>query len=225
MNNKIYSKLILLAIVIVSAVYIYVHFDLYEYFEMRDKLMEFINSFGPLSIVVFILIQIVQVLIAPVPGEVSGFIGGYLFGIVFGTIYSTIGLTIGSWLAFILSRTFGLPLVEKFVNPKILARYDHFMEHKGIFVSFLLFLLPGFPKDALCYILGLSHMNIKIFLIISTVGRLFGTLMLSIQGNLVRNDQDMAFIVISVIGGIVFILGYFFGQKWLDNIKKKRRSE
>ena len=96
--------------------------------------------------VIFIGLQILQVIVAPIPGEVNGFIGGYLYGPVLGTLYSTIGLTIGSWLAFLLARWLGLPFVEKMINPKIIQKYDHFMEHRGILITFILFLIPGFPE-------------------------------------------------------------------------------
>ena len=225
MNNKLLTRLIILFVALAAAVFLFVYFDIYIYFIDRKKAIELVTSFGSLSVAIFIALQIIQVLIAPFPGEATGFIGGYLYGITFGTIYSTIGLSIGSWLAFILSRAFGLPFVEKFVSQKIINQYDHFMEHKGILVSFLLFLIPGFPKDALCYILGLSHMDIRAFIVIATVGRLLGTIMLSIQGSFVRNNQDMAFFIFLGISGLIFMVGYFFGQKWLKKVRERHELQ
>jgi uncharacterized membrane protein YdjX (TVP38/TMEM64 family) len=83
-------------------------------------------------------------------------------------------------------------------------------------VAFLLFLIPGFPKDALCYVLGLSHIKIWIFLVISTLGRLLGTLMLSMQGNLLRNNQDATFLVVTAAGIIIVVVGYLLGRKWFE---------
>lgn len=223
--NKYVTRLIILLTFIAAAVVFVLHFDLYTFFVNRLEIIKFVSSFGPLSVVIFIALQILQVLIAPIPGEVTGFIGGYLYGIIPGTIYSTIGLSIGSWIAFALSRTFGLPLVEKFVSPKVISKYDHFMAHKGTFVSFLLFLIPGFPKDALCYILGLSHMDVRSFIVISTVGRLLGTIMLSAQGSCVRNDQHWTFFILLGISGLIFLVGYFFGQDWLAKIKEKHEKK
>jgi len=62
------------------------------------------------------------------------------------------------------------------------ARFEHLVEHQGIFLFFFLFLFPGFPKDFLCYILGLSRMPWQIFLFITGIGRIPGTLMLTLQG-------------------------------------------
>ena len=220
MNRKAIFKLAILLLLIAAGIFIFSHYHLYSFFSDRTKIIKFLSSFGPLSIVVFIGIQILQVLVAPIPGEVTGFIGGYVYGIFLGTLYSTIGLTIGSWLAFALSRTLGMPFVERTVSKKIIHQYDHIMAHQGTWVAFLLFLIPGFPKDALCYVLGLSHIRTRTFLVISTVGRLLGTLMLSIQGNCLRNNQDKAFIIMLVISVTIFVLGYFFGKKWFKKYHK-----
>ena len=220
MNNKYILRLIILILCITAIVFLSIHYDLYSFFVDRKQIVQFVKSFHPYDAFIFIFIQILQVLAAPIPGEVTGFIGGYIYGITLGTIYSTIGLTIGSYIAFFLSRTFGLPFVEKFISKESLNKYDYFIAHKGTFVSLALFIIPGFPKDILCYILGLSHMKAMAFVVVSTVGRLLGTLLLSIQGNLLRNDQDMAFFILLGACGLLFFFGYFFGQNWLKNRKK-----
>jgi uncharacterized membrane protein YdjX (TVP38/TMEM64 family) len=174
-------------------------------------MIEFIESFHPYDDFVFIALQIFQVLIAgALPAEITGLIGGYLYGPVLGTIYSTIGLSIGSWLAFLLARVYGLPLVRRVVKASIIQKYDHFMELRGPLVSFILFLIPGFPKAALCYIIGLSQMNIWTFIVVSAVGRLFGTILLSVSGSSVRNDQVIVLLALLVIIGIISLLVYFY---------------
>ncbi len=181
-----------------------------------------IKSFHPFDEVAFIALQILQVIAAPIPGEATGLIGGYLFGPIPGTIYFTIGLTIGSWIAFMLARVFGMPLVEKVVNPKVIAKYDHFLEHQGAFVSFLLFLIPGFPKDCLCYIMGVSHMPTRTFIIISTVGRLLGTMLLSVSGSCARNDQYMALVGIMLVSAIFIIVAFIYRDNLLAMLKKSK---
>jgi uncharacterized membrane protein YdjX (TVP38/TMEM64 family) len=180
----------------------------------------FIKSFGPWSIVVFIFFQILQVLLAPIPGEVTGVIGGYIYGPVLGTLYSTIGLAVGSWLAFCLAHLFGEPLVEKIVKPETLRRYDNFLQHKGRLVIFILFLIPGFPKDALSYILGLSHMRAFSFIIISTAGRLLGTISLSIIGGLAQARQYKWLGIVLILCGIIVIAAYMNREKLIHELKK-----
>ncbi|HYR02419.1 MAG TPA: TVP38/TMEM64 family protein, partial [Syntrophobacteria bacterium] len=189
----------------------------------RERLINFIKSFHPYDEFVFILFQILQVVFAPIPGEVTGLIGGYLYGPVLGTIYSTVGLTVGSWLAFMLARFLGLPFVEKAVNPEILKKYDYVMEHQGAIVSFILFLIPGFPKDYLCYIMGLSHMKLWTFLIISTVGRLIGTMLLSMSGSYVRSNHYVGLLVLLGAGGVFVLLAYLYRERWIDMLRSKER--
>jgi uncharacterized membrane protein YdjX (TVP38/TMEM64 family) len=222
MNGKALIKITILFALIVACVFLFFYYDLYTFFFSQKKIIDFVNSFGPLSVLIFIGLQILQVIVAPIPGEVNGFIGGYLYGPVLGTLYSTIGLTIGSWIAFVLARLLGLPFVEKVIDAKMLAKYDHFMEHRGTLITFILFLIPGFPKDALSYIIWLSHMKMTTFLMVCTGGRLFGTLMLSISGNCARNDQNIALAAILGISALIVALAYYYHEELLHLIRNKR---
>lgn len=166
------------------------------------------------------MLQVVQVLAAPMPGEVTGFIGGYVYGIVIGIILSTIGLTIGSWMAFSLARFFGRPFVEKFIKKETMDKYDYLLHHKGAFLVFLLFLTPGFPKDSLCYILGLGHLSTKEFLAISTVGRFVGTVLLTLGGSYIYNHQYRRFFVLFGIAIIAVFLSMIYRDK-IERVFKK----
>jgi uncharacterized membrane protein YdjX (TVP38/TMEM64 family) len=225
MNGRFIFKMLLLIGFVVLGTYLFIHFDLHRFFTDRNKAIQFIKSFHPFDEAAFIVLQILQVIAAPIPGEATGLIGGYVFGPILGTIYSTIGLTVGSWIAFILARIFGMPLVEKAVNPKVIAKYDHFLEHQGAFVSFLLFLIPGFPKDCLCYIMGVSHMPTRTFIIISTVGRLLGTMMLSVSGSYARNDQYMALVGIILVSGVFAIIAFIYRNGLLKMLKKNKKYD
>jgi uncharacterized membrane protein YdjX (TVP38/TMEM64 family) len=148
----------------------------------KEKVKGFLRATGPLAPLVFVSVQALQVVIAPIPGEATGFIGGYLFGVPLGMLYSTIGLTMGSIMAFGLGRWLEHKFVERVVSRETLERFDFLMERQGALIAFFLFVVPGFPKDYLCFILGLSLMSWKLFLLLCTVGRLPGTLMLTLQG-------------------------------------------
>jgi uncharacterized membrane protein YdjX (TVP38/TMEM64 family) len=220
MNGRLIFRISGLLLLIVLTTYLFIYFDLYIFLVDKQKAITFVNSFHPYDEVAFISLQILQVVAAPIPGEATGLIGGYLFGPILGTIYSTIGLTVGSWIAFMLARIFGMPLVEKVVNPEVIAKYDHFLEHQGAFVSFLLFLIPGFPKDCLCYIMGVSHMPTRTFIIISTLGRLLGTMLLSVSGSYARNDQYMALVGIMLVSGIFVAVAFIYRDGLLAMLKK-----
>ncbi len=219
-RHYVLSALALFAFFSVGA-YLFFHYDLHVLFSDREEAVKRITSFDPYDEIIFIALQILQVIFAPIPGEASGFIGGYLYGPYLGTVYSTIGLTIGSWLAFLLAHVFGLPLVERIVKPETLRRYDYVLEHKGVFIAFFLFLIPGFPKDYLCYILGLSHMRAPTFLVISTVGRLFGTIMLSTFGSFARNNQFWPLAGLLAFTGLFLLVAYVYREKWLEKIRER----
>jgi uncharacterized membrane protein YdjX (TVP38/TMEM64 family) len=217
-------KGILLIFFIILGAYLVIHYELNFFLIDQNKVIAFINSFHPYDDFVFVVFQIFQVLIVgAIPGEISEFIGGYIYGPVLGTIYSAIGLCIGSWLAFGLSRIYGLPFVRRIVNPSIMEQYDYLMEHQGRHISFFLFMIPGFPKAALCYIIGLSHMTIWTFIAVSTPGRLLGIILVSICGSSLKNHQGMIFFILLIIMSIIFLLAYFFRDR-LMKLTGKRKS-
>jgi len=223
LNNRRILKILVLILIFILGIKLLFNYRYYDYVVYyNQKIIAFIESFHPYDSIAFIVIQIFQVLVAgAIPAEISGFVGGYLYGSILGTIYSTIGLSIGSWLAFLLSRRYGLPFVTRVVNPSIMDKYDHFIGARGPFVSFILFLIPGFPKAALCYILGLSQMNIWTFIGVSTVGRLFGTILLSLTGDSVRTMRIVLIFIILVIVAIIYLLVYFYRHRLLGMTRKE----
>jgi uncharacterized membrane protein YdjX (TVP38/TMEM64 family) len=95
------------------------------------------------------------------------------------------------------------------------------MEARGPLVSFILFLIPGFPKAAFCYIIGLSKMNIWIFIGISTFGRLFGTILLSVSGDSFRAMRIAVLLIILGLVAVFYLLVYIYRHKLLAMTKKQ----
>jgi len=188
-NKKTIGGFMLAALVLGGMFYLLYAHGFIAYFTDKTRLLHFINEHRAYAALIFIGLQVLQVVAAPVPGEMTGFVGGMLFGTVAGIFYSTIGLALGSWVAFMLARLAGRPLVEMVVKAETIKRYDYVMKHKGLFLAFLMFLVPGFPKDILCYLLGLGHMGQRDFLLVSTSGRLLGTTLLTLGGTFFRNRQ------------------------------------
>ena len=193
---------------------------LYNSLYDRYQLKRLISSFGPYSPVAYIFIQILQVVIAPIPGGAIEFLGGYLFGVKAGFFYSMIGLILGSFAAFGIARIFEKLAVEKFVSPQTMKKFDYLIGHEGVILSFLLFLIPGFPKDALCYILGLTPMHTGIFLFISTVGRIPGTLIACLQGGKAFEHQYKTFLILLGISALIILVFYIYHDEIHHAIKK-----
>src|SRR5438445_3608458 len=196
--------------------------NLGKFYTRRRRLARFLRSLGPYSAAVFMLLQALQVVISPIPGELTGVVGGYVYGVNFGFLFSTLGLTLGSWIAFELANIFGRPLVERFVTKNVLEKFHFLTTNAGAVISCLLFIIPGFPKDYLCYILGLTGMNLVTFLIVSTIGRMPGTYLLTIQGASIGSGHYVTAIVIATISGLVVLLAYIYRSElhhWIRNFQ------
>lgn len=197
---------------------------LYQVLTDRQLVSDYVASFGAAAPLVFMGVQVAQVVMAPIPGEATGFIGGYLFGAFAGCFYSSIALTIGSWLNFVIGRFVGKRWVRRIIPREKLDRYDHLMRHQGMLVVFLLFLFPGFPKDYLCLFLGISTMPMRVFLLMTMVGRIPGTLMLSLQGALVFEKNYLIFCLLLALNAIAIYYGYRYREslyRWVENINKE----
>jgi uncharacterized membrane protein YdjX (TVP38/TMEM64 family) len=203
----------------------------YRYFFNLKRLKLFVASFGPYAAPVFVLLQCMQVIIAPIPGEVTGFVGGLLFGVWKGTLFSTIGLTIGSVIAFAIGRLLGANFVHKIVKQEYIERFDDFVTHKGLYIAWMLFILPGFPKDSLCYLLGLTKMRYIDLILLNVLGRLPGTLMLVLQGSAVRRGHYQEFSMYLVGSALLVSALYIFRNQivrflsYLAPIFRKKRDD
>jgi uncharacterized membrane protein YdjX (TVP38/TMEM64 family) len=183
-----------------------------------------IRAAGGAAPIVFIFAQVLQVLLAPVPGEATGFVGGYLFGAVPGFFYSTVGLTMGSWLNLCIGRAVGRRYVRRLIPKTQLARFDRLLRRQGALAVFMLFLFPGFPKDYLCLFLGLSALPLKLLLVLAAVGRIPGTLVLSLQGAALFAG-DIVLLVVSV--GVFLGIGaaaYGFRHRFYQWVAKVNGS-
>jgi uncharacterized membrane protein YdjX (TVP38/TMEM64 family) len=174
----------------------------------REALRRLLKGHGAFAPVTFILIQAAQVVAAPIPGELTGFLGGYFFGALWGFIYSQIGLTLGSVIAFGLGHWLGQPFVRRLVKPETYDRFAFLTETRGVLVSFVLFLIPGFPKDFLSYLLGVSPMRFLPFLLVCALGRMPGTYLLSLQGDRVGGRAYLQGLIILTAMAVLCVVAY-----------------
>ena len=197
-------------------------FDDFEgIYSSSDKLSKFLQNLGPYSPAVFVLLQVLQVVAAPFPGELTGVAGGYVYGETFGFILSTVGLSLGSWVAFELASILGRPFVERFVRREVIEKFNFLTTKTGTLICFVLFLFPGFPKDYLCYVLGLSRMRLSTFLLVSIIGRLPGTYLLTMQGATIRNEEYHTFVILIVASVAILGVAYFYRNQLFDWLKHR----
>ncbi len=197
---------------------------LYHFISDREAIQAFISSFGLGAPFVFMGIQILQVIFAPVPGEATGFIGGYLFGVFRGFLFSSVALAVGSWINFIIGRFFGERYVRKIIPPEKFEKFDRMLKRQGIIVIFIWFIFPGFPKDYLCLFLGLSTLPLRVFLLLAAIGRMPGTFALSLQGAFLFEKN---YIVLAVVSGACLLLAflvYWYRERlylWVERLNSR----
>jgi uncharacterized membrane protein YdjX (TVP38/TMEM64 family) len=185
----------------------------------REQIQGYIAGFGGSAPLVFIGFQILQVLLAPFPGEASGFIGGYLFGAWKGFWFSSVGLAFGSLLNFLVGRLLGQRLVRRLLSAERYERLNALVKHQGTLLLFVLFVFPGFPKDYLCLFMGITTFPLKVFIIIAAIGRMPGTLMLSLQGATVFEQNYVLFMLMLGVFGVIAVLGYRYRDRvyrWVE---------
>ena len=144
-----------------------------RYFFFPEAMEAFLEPFGPGAPVMFILIQIIQVVIPILPGGISCLGGVVLFGPVWGFIYNYAGICVGSLLAFLLARQYGRPLVESMVSRSACEKYGRWLDNGKKFDRFFAaaIFFPVAPDDLLCYLAGLTKMSVKKFTAIIVLGK------------------------------------------------------
>lgn len=184
------------------------------------KFGEWVNSFGSLGILVFIAIQIVQVVIFLIPGEVVQIAGGYLYGTLFGSVYSIVGITIGSLICFLIARLLGYDFLRNIISNEKLKKFDYIINNpKGELALFIIFLLPGLPKDALSYIAGITPVKFLNFFFITLVARMPGIVISAYIGANIEGKKYVLAIIISVIALVLFVIGLLNKNKVIKKLR------
>lgn len=179
------------------------------FFSNQERLRGYISSFGILAPVVFILINILQVVVTPISHYTVGFLGGFIFGTWAGFFYNWIGRVIGSLIAFYLGRKFGRRIIKHVVKEETIKKYDKYF-NKGSVLLFLAYFLPIFPDDELSYLAGFSSMNAKIYIPLMVLGHIGGSLGLAFLGSGLKynNPLFIIFSIITLAAGLVFVIYY-----------------
>ncbi|MGV8906373.1 MAG: TVP38/TMEM64 family protein [Acetobacterium sp.] len=195
-----------------------------EFFSTLETIQTFLLQFGAWTPLAFFILQLLQVIIAPIPGGTVGLVGGALFGTFWGFLISISGTLIGSSVVFLLSKRFGRPFVLKFVRSHHIEKYDHIDASKLNGVLFAIFLFPLFPDDLLCFIAGLSTMKFKTFVIIAILGRSPSVFINNMVGAGIMNDGPTQFIVGTILYALLVLILYLNRKRLSDIIHHKKKE-
>jgi uncharacterized membrane protein YdjX (TVP38/TMEM64 family) len=222
-QKKIFLNLILLILILGLMALIVVLYsgEIIEIISNPGEFRNLLISFGSFSILIFIGIQILAVLLVPVPGEFVIIAGGYIYGTMLGTLYSLIGILSGSIIVFSFSKYFGYSLVRLLVPPKRFAKFNALMNHrKSDLTIFFLYLMPQIPKGILTYIAGLTPITPVKFIAYSTIARIPCIIGASYIGANLREQDFLPVIIILVVTGILLIISFVMRERIIHNLHK-----
>jgi uncharacterized membrane protein YdjX (TVP38/TMEM64 family) len=147
----------------------------------KERISGLFRAAGAWAPIVYMVLEAGQVVTIfwPVPLEI---VGGFLFGLPLGMLYSTVGLTFGAVLAFLLGRWLEKTYLRRLIDPGKLQRFRRLMKREGALAGFIIFLIPGVPKDFVSYVLGFTSLSLKFFVVAVIIFRLPSTFLLTLQG-------------------------------------------
>lgn len=174
-----------------------------------EELRVWIGQFGVLAPAVFTLTQTLQVVFAPIPGQVVALVAGYLFGPVAGTVYSLVGVLVGSAIAFSLAKRYGRAFVEDMLHEDVMARFDGFVDQIGVPGLLAFVLVPGLPDDAICFLAGLTTWRLRTFMAAIAVGRLPAYVLTVYAGGELASGRFLE--AMALVGSLVVLsaVGYY----------------
>ncbi len=190
----------------------------------KERLVQSLRAGGIKGPLLCIAAQFIQVVIFIIPGEITQVASGYVFGVWRGLLYSATGILAGSGFNFYLARFVGRPTLEAFISGTTVDRIDRtFKKARTKSAMFLLFLLPGAPKDALCYAAGLSHMNLWEFLVISGLGRLPALFASILIGSRAYHHDYISLTLTGLV--VVMVVGGYYWYERRRNLREADRSK
>ena len=186
-----------------------------------------LRSLGEGSEWLFFLIQVLQVIIAPIPGQAAAFAGGFIFGFWKGWGLTTLGLTVGSFIAMVLARLLGIGLVRKIVPDSIIKRFDSVIADGGYMTFFMIFLLPALPDDAVCFLAGLTKLKLLPLTLVSLLGRAPGMAVLCLTGAGFAEGATLGvkiLFAVMMVASVILWLFWEIIEAWIYDFLKIDRS-
>ena len=207
--------IVLLLIVVGIPIYIwFFHGDWIKSIENIDDVVAFLEKYETQSIFVYIGLQIVQIVISIIPGQVFQMAAGYIYGFWPALLFAMTGALLGTTLSFMLAKVLGRDFLHIFFGEEKMSYYIERLNSKKMYaIVFFLYLIPGIPKDMVSYAAGVSEIKFKPFIIISALGRLPGMIGCLLMGDMMMEENYTGAVIIGVFAVITFALCIIFRKK------------
>jgi uncharacterized membrane protein YdjX (TVP38/TMEM64 family) len=185
-----------------------------------EALRTWLDQFGVFAPIVFIGLQALQVVVAPIPGQVVALVAGFLFGSLWGTVYSLTGVLIGSAVAFSLSKRYGRSFVENVIHEDVVERFDGFVDTVGIPGLFAFVVIPGLPDDAICFLSGLTKWSLPTFIGVIAVGRLPAYVLTVYAGGELASGRFLSAMALVALVVAASAIGYYKQEAVRDLVER-----
>ncbi len=219
-------------LIVFFGVMVFVYVLLWPYFHEVfepggiDRLIDSVRDAGPIGVLILLGLQLLQVVVAFIPGEVVQIAAGMLYGPWIGALVIIVGCVVSSALIFMLVHKLGAPFVQGMVPDKYSSKFKEFEKTGKLnVIVFVLFLIPGLPKDVFTYLIPLTDMNMRTFLILSNVGRIPGVVVSTYAANGLVDGQILQSVIIFAAAALIAVLGIVFRErimKVLERFSKKK---
>ena len=191
-----------------------------------EALRAWVEGYGAAAPLAFILVQVVQVVIFAIPGEFPQLAAGYLFGTPAGIAYTLVGAAIGSAIGFLAGRVLGRPFLRVIMSEERRAQFEELIiSPRGISTLFLLYLIPGIPKDVLSYIAGIGPIRLWFYLVASTAGRIPGVALSVITGAAAAERKWLLAGIVIGIAVVLFGAGLLMRKQLLNLLQRFARRD
>lgn len=194
---------IVLFVLLSAAICWFIGKPMIKFVSEPETFRQWIDDRGIWGQLAFLGMMILQVFVAVIPGEPLEICAGYAFGMWEGTLLCLIGTVVGSALVFLFVRKFGVKAVELFFSREKIQSLKFLQKSaKRDFLVFMIYLIPGTPKDLLCYVVGLTDMKLSTMLLITTIARIPSVITSTIGGNAL-GVQDYLFAILAFAGTLI----------------------
>jgi uncharacterized membrane protein YdjX (TVP38/TMEM64 family) len=180
----------------------------------REFFSAWIDTLGFKGVLIMFGIQVLQIIVAVIPGGSVEILAGAAYGTLGGFAICILGCLAATTVIFLMVRKFGAPLVIRFFGPKLTGKYAFLTDTKKVsLVLFLIFLIPGAPKDVLTYIASLGDMKLSRFILITNLARSPAILMSTMLGSSMLRGNVVLAVLLFLIIALTGILGLLYGKK------------
>lgn len=230
MTEKDKKKIALVGIItfvlLSIAAFLFIGKPMLRFIDEPESFRDWVNGNGVFGWLAFLGMQILQVFVAIIPGEPLEIGAGYAFGALEGTILCLVGTVIGSILVFAFVRRFGTKAIEVFFAKKDINSLSFLKDSKKLsFVIFLLFFIPGTPKDLLTYFAGLTKIRLRDFILLTTIARIPSVITSTIGGNALGLKNYVFAIIVFAATLVISGIGVLVYKKYCLAHAKSESSE